>query len=174
MIRSSLEKLFSQLSPEAKRKLFSEGFWWAVLILLAGITWLWLRRRPAPTTFQEYEADRVRREGIARSTRPQKGVSDPRGTQADALAQARYRKPQARLLLEGISIRGAPHEVLGIAPTASPEEIQKAYKNLMKRYHPDRVGRPDSQEWKDAMEIAEALNRAKSEMLARASSRPKA
>ena len=31
-----------------------------------------------------------------------------------------------------------PFEVLGIAPTASPQEITAAYRSLAKKYHPDR------------------------------------
>ncbi len=32
-----------------------------------------------------------------------------------------------------------PHEVLGVQPNAGPDEIRTAYKNLVKRYHPDMV-----------------------------------
>ncbi len=32
----------------------------------------------------------------------------------------------------------APHEVLGIAPTATAEEATRAFRELAKRYHPDR------------------------------------
>lgn len=75
------------------------------------------------------------------------------------------------LLLEGIRINGLPHETLGISPHAREPEIQKAYKDLMKRFHPDRVGPQGSQPWKDAQKIAEALNDARQKMLASARSR---
>ena len=32
-----------------------------------------------------------------------------------------------------------PHAILGIAPTASNEELEQAYRRLMSEYHPDRV-----------------------------------
>ncbi len=32
-----------------------------------------------------------------------------------------------------------PHEVLGVAPNASEEEIRRAYQNKMREYHPDKV-----------------------------------
>jgi hypothetical protein len=66
---------------------------------------------------------------------------------------------------------GPPHEVLGISPRASVEEIQQAYRERMKQYHPDRVGRPGTREWVDAQKIAEAINHAKNELLKRARER---
>ena len=69
------------------------------------------------------------------------------------------------LRLTGISLNGRPHEVLGVRETATVEEIQKAYRDLMKKYHPDKVGRPGTREWQDAQKIAETINRAKAEML---------
>jgi len=33
-----------------------------------------------------------------------------------------------------------PHEVLGVAPDASPEEVKRAYLALVQILHPDRLG----------------------------------
>jgi hypothetical protein len=33
-----------------------------------------------------------------------------------------------------------PHAVLGLEPGATPEEVQRAYRVLAKRFHPDRAG----------------------------------
>jgi len=41
--------------------------------------------------------------------------------------------------LPGIRLAGDPHEILGVALEASEDEIQQAFRELMKRYHPDRV-----------------------------------
>lgn len=32
-----------------------------------------------------------------------------------------------------------PHEVLGVTPEASPEQIRRAYQEKVRAYHPDRV-----------------------------------
>jgi hypothetical protein len=82
--------------------------------------------------------------------------------EADRVKKPSAKKDQAAL--PGFRIEGEPHEILGVPIDASPREIQKAFRELMKRYHPDHVGRPETREWKDAQKIAEALIRAKEAM----------
>lgn len=69
------------------------------------------------------------------------------------------------LRIEGIRIDLPPHELLKVRKDASVEEIQKAYRSLMKHYHPDRVGPPGSRQWNEAQKIAKAINVAKEELL---------
>ena len=51
-----------------------------------------------------------------------------------------------------------PYQVLGVAPTASDDEVKKAYRALCKKYHPDaNVGKPDAaQAEKKFMEVQQA------------------
>ncbi len=75
-----------------------------------------------------------------------------------------FSKKSEQAALPGFRIDGEPHEILGVAIDASPKEIQRAFRELMKRYHPDHVGRSGTREWKDAQKFAEALIRAKEAM----------
>ncbi len=92
-----------------------------------------------------------------------------RGESARATGEAKAKPTPFQL--SGIRLDGAPHEILGITAMATESEIQKAYRDLMKRYHPDQVGRQDSREWKDAQKIAETINRARQTMLEKLSRR---
>jgi len=85
---------------------------------------------------------------------------------ADAKLKA---QPKGPALLTGINIQAAPHEILGVHPLASEETIQKAYRERMKQYHPDKVARPGTDQWLEAQQIADAIIRARAEMLKKGS-----
>ena len=120
------------------------------------VTVVWFLRPQSPEThFRVRESDLKK--------------SDPKGLKKNqpglqTLAEARIQKKEI-LRLNGIRIDGLPHEILGVSSQASPQEIQQAYRNLMKQYHPDRIGTQGSREWNDAQKIAEAINHAKDVML---------
>jgi DnaJ-domain-containing protein 1 len=125
-------------------------------LLVAGLLWT---RRQRPSAFKLREADRLKEHVFPRFPSLVVEPDRPR-------PQPRQRKAEP-LKLGGISIAGEAHEILGVKTDASKADIQRAWRELMKRYHPDKVGRPGSREWNDAQRIAEAVNRAKEEMISR-------
>ena len=127
----------------------------AFLALVGGLWWVYAKRESESSQFRTREAE-LRNKG--------KKSSSPSNLLADARIRT-AQKPET-LRLSGIRTEGKPHEILGIAQNSSELEVQRAYRDLMKQYHPDIVGRPGTREWQDAQRIAESINRAKTEMIA--------
>ena len=71
------------------------------------------------------------------------------------------------LSLPGIRLHGAPHEILGIDEFASEAEIMKAYKEAIKRYHPDVIQGDAQSQMKFYQEASAQLNQAKDIMLSK-------
>lgn len=120
-------------------------------VLFIALLFRSLRKLEGESKFKLREADRL-------ASKPRSGT--------DTLAEARIRK-NSPLLLTGIVLDGAPHEILGVSENASPSEIQSAYRELMKRFHPDRVGRQGTREWQDAQGIAARITEAKETLISR-------
>jgi hypothetical protein len=131
-------------------------FYWLQMglgVAFFGAAWAFLRPKDPGSNFKVREAD---------LRKPPKPGQKPAPGQDLASARIARNEP---MRLAGIRIDGTPHEILGVRVGAGTEEIQKAYRELMKRYHPDKVGAPGSREWHDAQKIAEAINRAKDQLL---------
>ncbi|MCM2279744.1 MAG: J domain-containing protein [Oligoflexia bacterium] len=157
-----------RLTPEGLRRLFL-----LIQLALGGLfilaLWWLYGRGQTRSNFRLREADRKKHPAGAARGSPE-DPEDPEDNE-DELAEARMKRNEP-LRLSGIRIDGPAHEILGVPREATPEQIQRAYRELMKRYHPDRVGRPGTREWKDAQKIAEAINSAKSQLLSQ-SANPK-
>jgi len=50
-----------------------------------------------------------------------------------------------------------PYNILGVSPTATTEEIKKAYRSLAMRHHPDRNTHPGSESRFNAIKTAYEL-----------------
>jgi DnaJ-class molecular chaperone len=79
-------------------------------------------------------------------------------------AQQTNRKSEP-LRLEGFRFDQEPHQILGIQESATESMIQDAYRKMMKRFHPDKVGSQNSAQWQEAQSIAHALSEAKNKMM---------
>ena len=129
----------------------------AVGVILVSLLLLMRRLNIPKTGFKVREADRD----------PSKHKN-----KQDLLGQAKHTH-KGPLLLSGFRFDGAPHEILGVSVQASAEEIQEAYHDLIKRFHPDKIGKPGSREWSDAQAVAAKINEAKKTLLAQATARKK-
>lgn len=78
------------------------------------------------------------------------------------MAQQKKNQP---LSLPGINLTGTACEILGVPAHASQSEILLAYKEGIKRYHPDRIQNASPEQLKFYEQAAATLNRAKDELL---------
>lgn len=134
-------------------------------VIFIAIAWVFVRPGRRDSGFRDSKQDVP---GVNPASLNNPARKNRRG--GDDLGSAKIRtNPTMRLA--GLSIEGKPHEILGVPPDADEVMVQRAFKDLILRFHPDRVGRPGSREWKDAQSLAEAITRARVEMLAQIRSR---
>jgi DnaJ-domain-containing protein 1 len=99
--------------------------------------------------------------------------------QGPDLAQAKLKRPRTPtgspppppLALPGITLAGEAHEILGVPEDADEMTIQKAYKEAIKRYHPDRIQGISGDQMKFYQEASARLTDAKNELLRRLKNR---
>ncbi len=53
--------------------------------------------------------------------------------------QGFFKQPSNQKKTSSSAIPKSPYEILGIGPNASKKEIQTAYKDAIKKYHPDKL-----------------------------------
>lgn len=106
----------------------------------------------------ESQVDRLAIEGPESATRRPHG----QGRSGNGPTASRQQQPDGR---RHPNFRGALHEVLGIPPNATVQQIQDAYRYWIKRYHPDRVQHLGESHAKLAQARAEQLNSAKEALL---------
>ncbi len=73
--------------------------------------------------------------------------------------------PPPPLQLPGIRLTGEPHEILGVRADATEEEILKAYKDAIKRFHPDTIQGPAQEQLEFYQRASAAINTAKNLMI---------
>ena len=126
-------------------------FFGALLILV------YLRNKSTPSQFKNREANRK--------------DLDQLWKRGEDLSQSRLvgKKPQSKpatpppppLALPGLRMNGAPHEILGIAENATEAEIMKAYKEAIKRFHPDTIQGAAKDQIQFYQEASARINEAK-------------
>jgi len=123
-----------------------------VALAIAGILFIlsMLSKRQVDSNFKKREADR---EDLKRIF-----------TQGDRLDDAKL-DPKTPKLLTGIRLDQPAHQVLGVPESATVDQINEAYRELMKRYHPDKIAAQDTPQWKEAQKIAESINLARDELI---------
>jgi len=150
-----VKNILGRLGPEQLKNLFYIGQV-AFGALVVFTVWA-LNRNKSESVFKVREAD-------VKKPLPPGAKGAKKQAPGQDLASARIQRQEV-LSLSGIRIDAAPHEILGVPARASEDQIQIAYRELIKRYHPDRVGRPGSREWNDAQKIADAIINARKKML---------
>lgn len=167
-----LNRLFPFLHSDLNSRFLFLLIGVAAIAIIAGAMFLLSNKEDNASGFSATEADRQQNDTTVRSgigstnsveTPDLKTTNQSRGSQRPRpTAGGTRHKP---LRLEGIRIDGPPHQILGIPITARTSEVKRAYRELMKRYHPDKVGRSGSREWQEAQKITKAIIWAKSEMM---------
>jgi DnaJ-domain-containing protein 1 len=124
------------------------------LVLFLVVAWLIFRPKQGPSQFKNRESDRA----------PQP-KSRPHSQRSDSLANAKMKIPTPPRAHPGLNLNGKPHEILGVPLHASESEIQSAFREKMKAYHPDSRSTQSPEQQAIAHEISQKLLKAREELL---------
>lgn len=127
------------------------------IIALAGVAvfFYFLNRKPV-SRFKVREADR---EDLGEILKKGKDLGSSK------MKRSASSPPPPPLSLPGIRLTGEPHEVLGVRPDASEAEILRAYKEAIKRFHPDTIQGPAKDQLEFYQKASAAINDAKNLMI---------
>jgi DnaJ-domain-containing protein 1 len=129
------------------------GFLIAVFFLI----WVFYKNNRGQSNFKTREADREDLDRILKS--------GPDLAQAKLKRRVPESPPPPPLSLPGIRLDGAPHEILGIREDSSEAEIMRAYKDAIKRFHPDTLQGKTPEQMKFYQEASARINDAKNRMI---------
>jgi DnaJ-domain-containing protein 1 len=102
-----------------------------LVAILAGIFYQWKRSRDLRKT-EGLNLDNIDLRSAIKRT------SAPAGPKDGGYDQTKTAAAEIESAFPSWDAKTPPHEILGIASTASPDAVEAAYKRLLKRYHPDR------------------------------------
>jgi len=128
------------------------------ILVLAGLMILMFQKNRGQSQFRKREADREDLDRLIKSA--------PKPASRPAPAPPPLRLP-------GIRLEGEPHEILGIDATASESEIMNAYKEAIKRYHPDRIQGQAQEQLQFYQDASAKINAAKDTLIKAARNRSK-
>jgi hypothetical protein len=118
---------------------------------------IFFRNRREPSKFRQREADRPDLDRILKQ--------GPDSGQSKIAPKPRPAPAPPPLSLPGIRLNGAPHEILGVDENATEPEVMKAYKDAIKRFHPDTIQGEARDQLKFYQEASARINDAKNQML---------
>ncbi|NDG84976.1 MAG: hypothetical protein EBX52_08070 [Proteobacteria bacterium] len=130
------------------------------ILVLGGFSLIYyFFNRREPSKFRQREADRPDLDRILKQ--------GPDSAQAKIAPKPRPAPSPPPLSLPGIRLNGAPHEILGVKEDATESEIMRAYKDAIKRFHPDTIQGDARDQIKFYQEASARINDAKNQMIKR-------